>query len=200
MLDDISSSRRTVTAGCLRQISCAIQFLFDFEFLFLRSLLHSGACAGCFRGVYQNPPEGTGVTFAEIADVFATCLVVPYTAVFGTLFRGGLSYAFAQFEEVNRCGRADADIELARNRPNALASRASDPHRLNSGSIIGDIRWPAELHAVLSGPQVRRRLSEKRLRGRLFGCRAVRLKRPGDARPPRLAVFPAPRPRSSRVR
>ena len=84
MLDDISSSRRTVTAGCLRQISCAIQFLFDFEFLFLRSLLHSGACEGCFRGVYQNPPEGTGVTFAEIADVFATCLAVPYTTVCGT--------------------------------------------------------------------------------------------------------------------
>ena len=84
MLDDISSSRRTVTAGCLRQISCAIQFLFDFEFLFLRSLLHSGPCEGCFRGVYQNPPEGTGVTFAEIADVFATCLAVPYTAVYGT--------------------------------------------------------------------------------------------------------------------
>src|SRR6476646_3742339 len=76
MLDDISSSRRTVAAGCLRQISCAIQFLFDFEFLFLRSLLHLGACEGCFRGVYQNPPEGTGVTFVEIADVFATCLTL----------------------------------------------------------------------------------------------------------------------------
>ena len=36
------------------------------------------------RGVYQNPPEGTGVTFAEIADVFAMDLAVPYTAVFGT--------------------------------------------------------------------------------------------------------------------
>ena len=58
--------------------------VFDFEFLFLRSLLHSGACEGCFRGVYQNPPEGTGVTFAEIADVFATYLAVPYTAVCGT--------------------------------------------------------------------------------------------------------------------
>ena len=34
--------------------------------------------------MYQNPPEGTGVTFVEIADVFATCLTLPYTIGFGT--------------------------------------------------------------------------------------------------------------------
>ena len=55
MLDDNPSSRRTVTAGCLRQISCAIQFLFDFEFLFLRSLLHSGACEGCTKIPLKEP-------------------------------------------------------------------------------------------------------------------------------------------------
>ena len=50
--------RRTVTAGCLRQISCAIQFLFLILNSCLRSLLHSGACEGChlqFEGCTKIP-------------------------------------------------------------------------------------------------------------------------------------------------
>ena len=63
------------------------QFLiFDFDFFFSRRCFIQ-ACAREYRysrGCTKNPLEGTGVTFAEIAEIFRTAFAVPQPAVFGT--------------------------------------------------------------------------------------------------------------------